>query len=77
MPGLQPRHPRGGGAGLIAAGLPAACVQIVRTADRAAVGLILSGLDHAIDLIIPRGGKSLIARVQAEARARCWATWRA
>jgi len=55
--------------GLAAAGLPQACVQIVRTADRAAVGLILSGLEGAIDLIIPRGGKSLVARVQAEARA--------
>jgi glutamate-5-semialdehyde dehydrogenase len=55
--------------GLKAAGLPEAAVQIVRTADRAAVGAILSGLDGAIDLIIPRGGRSLVARVQAEARA--------
>ncbi|HRD47033.1 MAG TPA: glutamate-5-semialdehyde dehydrogenase [Caulobacter sp.] len=55
--------------GLTAAGLPASCVQVVRTADRAAVGAILSGLDGAIDLIIPRGGKSLVARVQTEARA--------
>jgi len=55
--------------GLKAAGLPAAAVQIVKTPDRAAVGAILSGLDKAIDLIIPRGGKSLVARVQAEARA--------
>jgi glutamate-5-semialdehyde dehydrogenase len=55
--------------GLAAAGLPEACVQVVRTADRAAVGLILGGLDGAVDLIIPRGGKSLVARVQAEARA--------
>jgi len=55
--------------GLAAAGLPAACVQAVRTADRTAVGLILGGLDGAVDLIIPRGGKSLVARVQAEARA--------
>jgi len=55
--------------GLAEAGLPEACVQIVRTADRAAVGLILSGLEGAVDLIIPRGGKSLVARVQAEARA--------
>ena len=55
--------------GLAAAGLPETCVQMVRTADRAAVGLILAGLDGAIDLIIPRGGKSLVARVQAEARA--------
>ncbi|MBS0334441.1 MAG: glutamate-5-semialdehyde dehydrogenase, partial [Proteobacteria bacterium] len=55
--------------GLKAAGLPEDCVQVVQTADRAAVGLILSGLDGAVDLIIPRGGKSLVARVQAEARA--------
>jgi len=55
--------------GLAAAGLPEACIQAVRTADRAAVGLILSGLEGAVDLIIPRGGKSLVARVQAEARA--------
>jgi len=55
--------------GLESAGLPASCVQIVRTTDRAAVGMILSGLDRHIDLIVPRGGKSLVARVQAEARA--------
>ncbi|THD78035.1 MAG: glutamate-5-semialdehyde dehydrogenase [Phenylobacterium sp.] len=55
--------------GLREAALPEACVQIVRTADRAAVGAILAGLDGAVDLIIPRGGKSLVARVQAEARA--------
>jgi glutamate-5-semialdehyde dehydrogenase len=55
--------------GLAAAGLPPACVQVVGTADRAAVGLILGGLEGAVDLIIPRGGKSLVARVQAEARA--------
>ncbi|MDG2528404.1 glutamate-5-semialdehyde dehydrogenase [Caulobacter endophyticus] len=55
--------------GLAAAGLPANVVQMVRTTDRAAVGAILSGLDRSIDLIIPRGGKSLVARVQAEARA--------
>ena len=55
--------------GLAAANLPEACVQVVRTADRAAVGLILGGLEGAVDLIIPRGGKSLVARVQAEARA--------
>ena len=54
--------------GLAEAGLPEACVQIVRTPDRAAVGLMLTGLDGAIDLIIPRGGKSLVARVQQEAR---------
>ena len=55
--------------GLAAAGLPAACVQLVPVADRDAVGLILSGLDKPIDLIIPRGGKGLVARVQAEAKA--------
>ncbi|HEY8573253.1 glutamate-5-semialdehyde dehydrogenase [Phenylobacterium sp.] len=54
--------------GLKAAGLPEACVQVVRTSDRAAVGMMLGGLDGAIDLIIPRGGKSLVARVQQEAR---------
>jgi glutamate-5-semialdehyde dehydrogenase len=55
--------------GLAAAGLPEICVQMVATPDRAAVGLILGGLGRTIDLIIPRGGKSLVARVQAEARA--------
>jgi len=55
--------------GLRAAGLPESAVQIVRTTDRDAVGELLSGLDRQIDLIIPRGGKGLVARVQAEARA--------
>jgi glutamate-5-semialdehyde dehydrogenase len=55
--------------GLAQAGLPETCVQMVRTADRAAVGLILGGLEGDIDLIIPRGGKSLVARVREEARA--------
>jgi len=55
--------------GLRAAGLPESAVQIVRTTDRDAVGALLSGLDRQIDLIIPRGGKGLVARVQAEARA--------
>jgi glutamate-5-semialdehyde dehydrogenase len=55
--------------GLAEAGLPETCAQMVGTSDRAAVGLILGGLDGAVDLIIPRGGKSLVARVQAEARA--------
>jgi glutamate-5-semialdehyde dehydrogenase len=54
--------------GLRAAGLPDACVQLLQTTDRAAVGEMLQGLDGAIDLIIPRGGKSLVARVQSEAR---------
>jgi glutamate-5-semialdehyde dehydrogenase len=55
-------------AGLEEAGLPGACVQTVATADRDAVGAMLAGLGGAIDLIIPRGGKSLVARVAAEAR---------
>jgi glutamate-5-semialdehyde dehydrogenase len=55
--------------GFRAAGLPDYCVQLVPTSDRDAVGFILGGLDKAINLIIPRGGKSLVARVQAEARA--------
>ena len=55
--------------GLRAAGLPDYCVQLVPTSDRDAVGLILGGLDKAINLIIPRGGRSLVERVQREARA--------
>ena len=54
--------------GLRESGLPEECVQLVKTADREAVGLMLGGLDGAIDLIIPRGGKGLVARVQSEAR---------
>jgi len=54
--------------GLQAAGLPAAAIQLVPTTDRAAVGYMLAGLSGAIDLIVPRGGKSLVARVQTEAR---------
>ncbi|RSU47388.1 glutamate-5-semialdehyde dehydrogenase [Sphingomonas sp. S-NIH.Pt15_0812] len=53
--------------GLAAAGLPIAAVQLVPTTDRAAVGAMLAAAG-LIDLIIPRGGKSLVARVQAEAR---------
>ena len=55
-------------AGLAEAGLPETCVQIVPTPDRGAVGALLAGLDGAVDLIIPRGGKSLVERVEAEAR---------
>ena len=55
-------------AGLEEAGLPAGCVQIVPTADREAVGLMLGGLEAAIDLVIPRGGKALVERVSREAR---------
>jgi len=54
-------------AGLAAGGVPADAVQLVPTTDRAAVGAMLAA-DGVIDLIIPRGGKSLVARVQAEAR---------
>ena len=49
-------------------GLPAAAVRIVETPDREAVGHMLSGLDGAIDLIIPRGGRALVERVNREAR---------
>ncbi len=55
--------------GLSAASLPADAIQLVGTPDLAAVGELLTGLDGTIDLLIPRGGKSLVARVQAEARA--------
>jgi glutamate-5-semialdehyde dehydrogenase len=54
--------------GLGAAGLPAACIQLVPTTDRAAVGHMLADMADAIDVIVPRGGKSLISRVQKEAR---------
>jgi glutamate-5-semialdehyde dehydrogenase len=54
--------------GLREANLPEAAIQLVPTRDRAAVGLMLSGLDGNIDVIVPRGGKGLVARVQAEAR---------
>ena len=54
--------------GLREAGIPPAAIQVVPTRDRAAVGLMLSGLDGNIDVIVPRGGKGLVARVQAEAR---------
>jgi glutamate-5-semialdehyde dehydrogenase len=59
--------------GLRAANLPEAAIQLVPTRDRAAVGLMLSGLDGNIDVIVPRGGKSLVARVQAEARVPVFA----
>jgi glutamate-5-semialdehyde dehydrogenase len=53
--------------GIVAAGLPADAVQLVPTTDRAAVGALLRAAEF-IDLIVPRGGKSLVARVQDEAR---------
>jgi len=55
-------------AGLAKAGLPETAIQLVPSTDRAAVGMMLAGLDGHIDLIIPRGGKSLVARVQSDAR---------
>jgi glutamate-5-semialdehyde dehydrogenase len=54
--------------GLGEAGLPDTAIQLVPTRDRDAVGLMLAGLDGMIDVIVPRGGKGLVARVQAEAR---------
>jgi len=54
--------------GLRAAGLPEACIQLVPTADRAAVGYMLSAMTDSIDVVVPRGGRSLVARVQQEAR---------
>ncbi|WOS64663.1 glutamate-5-semialdehyde dehydrogenase [Sinorhizobium fredii] len=59
--------------GLKAAGLPEDAIQMVPVADRAAVGAMLSGLNGAIDVIVPRGGKSLVARVQNEARVPVFA----
>jgi glutamate-5-semialdehyde dehydrogenase len=59
--------------GLRAAALPEASIQLVPTRDRAAVGQMLAGLDGNIDVIVPRGGKSLVARVQAEARVPIFA----
>jgi glutamate-5-semialdehyde dehydrogenase len=54
--------------GLREAGLPDSAIQLVPTRDREAVGSMLAGLDGMIDVIVPRGGKGLVARVQAEAR---------
>jgi glutamate-5-semialdehyde dehydrogenase len=54
--------------GLAAAGLPREAIQMAPTTDRTSVGEMLAGLGGTIDLIVPRGGKSLVARVQAEAR---------
>ncbi len=61
------------GQGLRGADLPEAAIQLVPTRDRAAVGLMLGGLDGNIDVIVPRGGKGLVARVQAEARVPVFA----
>src|SRR5665647_2038795 len=59
--------------GLREAGLPDAAIQLIPTRDRAAVGAMLTGLDGNIDVIVPRGGKSLVARVQDEARVPVFA----
>ncbi len=59
--------------GLRLAGLPEAAIQLVPMQDRAAVGEMLAGLGGTIDVIVPRGGKSLVARVQAEARVPVFA----
>jgi glutamate-5-semialdehyde dehydrogenase len=60
-------------AGLRAAGLPEDAIQLVPSRDRAAVGAMLAGLDGNLDVIVPRGGKSLVARVQTEARVPVFA----
>ncbi len=59
--------------GLKDAGLPEAAIQMVPTTDRAAVGAMLAGLNGNLDVIVPRGGKSLVARVQTEARVPVFA----
>jgi glutamate-5-semialdehyde dehydrogenase len=59
--------------GLVGAGLPEDGIRLVPTRDRAAVGAMLSGLDGNIDVIVPRGGKNLVARVQEEARVPVFA----
>jgi len=60
-------------AALARASLPEAAIQLVPTRERAAVGMMLAGLDGTIDVIVPRGGKSLVARVQEEARVPIFA----
>jgi glutamate-5-semialdehyde dehydrogenase len=59
--------------GLRAAGLPETAIQMVPVPDRSAVGMMLDGLDGTVDLIVPRGGKSLVGRVQDEARVPVFA----
>jgi glutamate-5-semialdehyde dehydrogenase len=59
--------------GMRTASLPEAAIALVPTRDRSAVGMMLTGLDGAVDVIVPRGGKSLVARVQAEARVPVFA----
>ncbi len=59
--------------GLAEAGLPAAAIALVPTREREAVGMMLAGLDGTIDVIVPRGGKNLVGRVQNEARVPVFA----
>jgi glutamate-5-semialdehyde dehydrogenase len=59
--------------GLEQAGLPVDAIQLVPTRDRAAVGMMLAGLGGTVDVIVPRGGKSLVARVQQEAKVPVFA----
>ena len=59
--------------GLGGAGLPAATISLAPTRERAAVGMMLAGLDGTIDVIVPRGGKDLVGRVQTEARVPVFA----
>ncbi len=59
--------------GIASAGLPEDSIQLVPTRDRGAVGLLLSGLDGLVDVVVPRGGKSLVGRVQAEAKVPVFA----
>ncbi len=59
--------------GLRAAGLPDGAITLVPTRDRAAVGMMLEGLGGAVSVIVPRGGKSLVARVEREARVPVFA----
>ena len=74
QPSLEPRDRRPAWSkACAAAGLPETAIQLVPTTDREAVGLMLKGLDGAIDVIVPRGGKSLVARVQEEARVPVFA----
>ena len=58
---------------VVASGLPEASIQLVPTVDRSAVGFMLGGLGGGIDVIVPRGGKDLVARVQEEARVPVFA----
>ena len=60
-------------AGLRQSGFDEAAIQLIDSTDREAVGMMLAGLDGAIDVIVPRGGKSLVARVQDEARVPVFA----